>query len=106
MVKNHITLIGNIGTDPRVTNFENGSKITRFQLASDKIYRANNGKMKSDREWHNCFAFGSLARYLEKFAEKGKKVAIHGRLITRTYFAQDGKRRNITEVELKHIIGL
>lgn len=105
-IRNHVTLIGNIGTPAEITNFENGNKVARFNLATDKTYRANNGKTKSDTEWHRVFAWGNMAQFIESYAEKGKKVAIHGRLVNRTYLSQDGKKRNVTEVELRHIIGL
>ena len=47
-----------------------------------------------------------MAQFVEEYAEKGKKVAIHGRLVNRTYLNKEGKKRSITEVELRHIIGL
>lgn len=105
-LRNHITLIGNIGTPAEITNFENGNKVARFNLATNTTYRANNGKTKSDTEWHRIFAWGNMAQFIESYAEKGKKVAIHGRLVNRTYLSQDGKKRSVTEVELRHIIGL
>ena len=105
-IRNHITLVGNIGTNAEVTNFENGGKVARFNLATDKVYRSNNGKMKTDREWHRIFAWGNLAQFIESYGEKGKKVAIHGSLVNRTYLSKEGKKRNVTEVELKHIVGL
>lgn len=105
-LKNHITLIGNIGSDAKITTFENGSKVVRFDLATDKEFRANNGKLKKSTEWHKLFAWGNIAQFIESFGEKGKKVAIHGRLVTRTYFNREGVKRNITEVEVRHILGL
>jgi single-strand DNA-binding protein len=105
-IQNHITLIGNIGSNAEVTRFENGKKVARFSLATDKTFRANNGKIKNSTEWHRIFAWGNLANFIESYGEKGKKVAIHGRLVNRTYLNREGKKRNITEVELKHIVGL
>ncbi|MEN9442365.1 MAG: hypothetical protein RI922_1016 [Bacteroidota bacterium] len=105
-LRNHITLVGNIGTQAEITNFDNGNKVARFSIATDKTYRANNGKIKSDTEWHRVFAWGNMAQFIEQYAEKGKKVAIHGRLVNRTYLNQEGVKRSVTEVELRHIIGL
>ncbi len=105
-IRNHVTLIGNIASDKQITQFDNGSKIVRFNIATDKEYRANNGKIKNTTEWHKVFAWGNIAGFIEKFGEKGKKVAIHGRLITRSYFSPEGVQRTITEVEVKHILGL
>ena len=105
-IRNHVTLIGSIGTTTEVTNFENGSKVARFSIATDKSFRTNNGSMRVSKEWHRIFAWGNMAQFIEHYAEKGKKVAIHGRLVNRTYLNSDGKKRNITEVELCNIIGL
>lgn len=106
IIRNHITLIGNIGSQTEITNFDNGNKVARFSIATGKSFRANNGTTKSETEWHRIFAWGNMAQFVEEYAEKGKKVAIHGRLVNRTYLSQDGKKRNVTEVELRHIIGL
>lgn len=105
-IRNHVTLVGSIGTKTEVTNFENGSKIARFSISTDKAFRANNGSMRVSKEWHRIFAWGNLAQFIENYAEKGKKVAIHGRIVNRTYLNNDGRKRNITEVELRNIIGL
>lgn len=105
-IRNHVTLIGNMGTDAQITNFENGNKVVRFNLATDKEFRANNGKTKKETEWHRVFAWGNVAQFIEKFGEKGKKVAIHGRLVTRTYLNPDGVQRSVTEIEIRHILGL
>jgi single-strand DNA-binding protein len=105
-LRNHITLIGNIGTNTEITQFDNGAKVARFNLATDKTYRANNGKIKTSTEWHRVFAWGNMAQFIENYGEKGKKVAIHGRLVNRTYLNKEGKKRNVTEVEVRHIIGL
>jgi single-strand DNA-binding protein len=105
-LKNHVTLIGSIGTPTEITKFQNGNKVARFNLATDNDYRANNGKIKSSTEWHRIFAWGNMAQFLELYAEKGKKVAIHGRLVTRTYLNETGRKCCVTEVELRHIIGL
>ncbi|TNF46412.1 MAG: single-stranded DNA-binding protein [Bacteroidetes bacterium] len=105
-LRNHITLIGNMGSNPQITNFDNGNKVARFQLATDRSFRANDGKIKSSTEWHKVFAWGNIAGFIESYGEKGKKVAIHGRVVNRTYLNTEGKKRNVTEVEVQHIIGL
>lgn len=102
-VRNHITLIGNMGADAQITNFDNGSKVARFNLAT------NSYKDKSperETEWHRVFAWGDMAKFIENYGEKGKQLAIHGRLVNRTYLNKEGIQRKVTEVEVKHVIGL
>ncbi len=105
-LNNNVTLIGNIGSEAQVTQFENGSKVVRFNVATDKSYKGDNGKWKKETQWHRVFAWGNLANFLESFSQKGKKVAIHGRLVTRSYYSKSGKEQKITEVEVMHILGL
>lgn len=105
-VRNYVTLIGNIGTNAQITKFENGKSVARFSLATSKTQRKNDGNYKDTVEWHRVFAWGNLAEFIEKYAEKGKKVAIHGRLVNRTYLNTEGQKRNLTEVEVRQIIGL
>ena len=106
MLRNHITLIGNIGKNAQITNFENGKKIARFNLAINKNYKSNSGIVKSEVEWHKIFAWGNMANFIEEYAEKGKRVAVHGKLINRNYLDKNGSKKQITEIELKNIIGL
>ena len=101
-LKNDVTLIGNMGSRAQITNFDNGGKVARFQLATD--YYSKDGTKRA--EWHRVFAWGSIAQFIENYGAKGKELAIHGRLVNRTYTNKQGKPSKITEVEVKHVIGL
>jgi len=105
-IKNYVTLVGNIGSNTQITNFENGKSVARFSLATQKTTRKNDGNYTNLVEWHRIFAWGNMAQFIEKYGEKGKKVAIHGRLVNRSYLNPEGKKRNLTEVEVRQIIGL
>ena len=35
-IRNHVTLVGNMGSPARITNFDSGAKVARFQLATNK----------------------------------------------------------------------
>ena len=105
-IRNYVTLVGNIGSNTQITNFENGKSVARFSLATQKTTRKNDGNYTNLVEWHRIFAWGNMAQFIEKYGEKGKKVAIHGRLVNRTYLNSEGKQRNATEVEVRQIFGL
>jgi len=105
-IRNYVTLVGNIGSNTQITNFENGKSVARFSLATQKTTRKNDGNYTNLVEWHRIFAWGNMAHFIEKYGEKGKKVAIHGRLVNRSYLNPEGKKRNLTEVEVRQIIGL
>ena len=105
-IRNYVTLIGNIGSQTKITEFDNGQRVARFQLATPKSLRKNNGRYTATVEWHRLFAWGNMAQFIEKYGAKGKKVAIHGRMVQRTYLSHDGKQRSLKEVEVRQIIGL
>jgi len=105
-IRNYVTLVGNIGSNTQITNFENGKSVARFSLTTQKTTRKNDGNYTNLVEWHRIFAWGNMAQFIEKYGEKGKKVAIHGRLVNRSYLNPEGKKRNLTEVEVRQIIGL
>ena len=105
-LRNHITVIGKIGNQTNMVHFQNGKTITRFSLSSLKKQRNNQGKWVKTLQWHNLFAWNGLAEYIQEHAEKGKSVAVQGRLIERTYTNRSGVSKNTTEIEVKHIIGL
>ncbi|MEN9973796.1 MAG: hypothetical protein RIS20_2143 [Bacteroidota bacterium] len=105
-IRNYVTLIGNIGSQTEITEFDNGQRVARFQLATPKSLRKNNGRYIAAVEWHRLFAWGNMAQFIEKYGEIGKKVAIHGRMVQRTYLAKNGVKRILKEVEVRQIIGL
>jgi single-strand DNA-binding protein len=105
-LRNYVTLIGSIGSHTKITELDNGQRVARFQLATKKSLRKNNGHYTASVEWHRLFAWGNMAQFIEKYGEKGKKVAIHGRMVQRTYLTQNGKHRSMKEVEVRQIIGL
>ncbi|PWL32525.1 MAG: single-stranded DNA-binding protein [Fluviicola sp. XM-24bin1] len=102
-LKNHVTLIGSLSSKPEITNFENGRKVARFRVATNRYTMKDK---KARVEWHRVFAWGNMAQFMENHAKIGNELAIHGRLVHRTYLNKDGKERKITEVEVKHVIGL
>jgi single-strand DNA-binding protein len=105
-IRNFVTLVGNMGSDAKITEFDNGQRVARFQLSTQKSLRKNNGRYTAAVEWHRLFAWGNMAQFIEKYGAKGKKVAIHGRLVKRTYLTKDGVQRVLKEVEVRQIIGL
>lgn len=103
---NKIILIGNITRDPLVKNTENGKKISMFTLATNRYYKTSDWENKSEAEFHNCVAWGSLAERVEQFVSKGKLIYIEGRLKTRIIEKEGGEKIYKTEVVVGNIIFL
>ncbi|NND07545.1 MAG: single-stranded DNA-binding protein [Saprospiraceae bacterium] len=95
---NKVVLIGNLGRDPEVRHFENGSMVAKFSLATNENYRDKAGEWQTNTEWHDIVAWRSLAERAEKTLKKGSLVYVEGKLTHRKYQDKDGNDRYITEV--------
>ena len=71
---NKVILIGNITKDPMIKETENGKKMALFTIATNRYYKTSAGEEKSEAEFTNCIAWGSLAQRCETFLTKGKLV--------------------------------
>jgi single-strand DNA-binding protein len=95
---NKVILLGNLGKDPEVHNFENGGKKVSFSLATTEAYRNKEGQKVEQTEWHNIVVWrNGLAETAEKYLHKGDTVYVEGKLKTRDYEV-NGVKKYITEV--------
>ncbi len=98
---NKVTLIGRLGKDPEVRNFQNGGKVVNFSLATSERWKDRDGNQKEKTEWHNVAVFNEhYAGIAERFLRKGSLVYIEGKLQTRKWQDQSGNDRYSTEVVL------
>ncbi len=95
---NKVTLIGNLGRDPEVRHFENGSMVAKFPVATNESYRDKNGEWQTNTEWHDVVVWRGLAERAERSLKKGSLVYIEGKLTHRKYTDKDGIDRYVTEV--------
>jgi single-strand DNA-binding protein len=105
-LKNKVQLIGNLGGKPEVKNTENGKKLVRFSMATNEVYRNANGEKVTETQWHNLVAWGKVADIVEKYLDKGKEVAIEGKLINRSYTDKEGNKKYITEIQVNELLML
>ncbi len=96
-LRNKVQLIGNAGMEPEIKDV-NGSKLAKLSIATNETYTNKSGERVTDTQWHNIVAWGKTAELIERFVTKGKEMAIEGKLNTRSYEDQDGKKRYVTEI--------
>ena len=97
-LKNKVQLIGNLGNTPEIKDLESGSKLAKFTMATNEIYKNQKGEKVTETQWHNIIAWGKTAELVEQLLDKGKQVMIEGKLTSRSYDDKDGNKRYITEV--------
>jgi single-strand DNA-binding protein len=103
-LKNKVQLIGNLGKDPEILTLENGSKLAKFSIATSDSYKNAQGEKVEDTQWHNIVAWGKTAEIVENYLNKGKQVAIEGKLTHRSYETKEGEKRYITEVRCNELL--
>ena len=102
-IRNKVTLIGRTGKDVETFQFENGQKAT-VSLATSEYYTNSQGEKVETTEWHNLVAYGKIAEIMQKYGEKGKEIAIEGKITYRSYDDKDGQKRYLTEIKVDEIL--
>jgi len=103
-IVNRVQLIGRLGMDPEMKNFDNGSTLARLSLATDASYKDKSGKKVEETHWHNLVCWNKTAELAQRLLAKGKEVAIDGKLINRSYEDGEGNRRYLTEVRVDQFL--
>ncbi len=102
-LSNKVQLIGYLGMNPEVRSFGE-SKMARLSIATDSSYRNKQGQKVEQADWHTLVIWGKGAELAEKLLSKGRKVAIDGKLVSRSYENKEGKKNYITEVHVSEFL--
>lgn len=101
-LRNSVQLIGHLGKDPEVKEF-NDRKKASFSLATTDNYKNQKGEKVADTQWHNVVIWGKLAGVAEKYLKKGNEVAVEGKLVHRVFEA-NGEKRYVTEISVNDLL--
>lgn len=92
---NKVIMIGRIAADPELRTTQSGTAVAQYRLAVNRRKSAD-GQQVAD--FFPCVAWDKNAEFVAKYLSKGMKVGIVGTLQTRSYDAQDGSKRYVTEI--------
>lgn len=93
---NKIILIGNLTKDPELKTTTNDLSVVKFTLAIPRKFKNAQGEKETD--FLNVVAWRTLADNCGKYLKKGSKCSVVGTVQNRSYDAQDGTKRYITEI--------
>jgi single-strand DNA-binding protein len=96
---NKVLLTGRLTRDPELRALASGKSVTTFNVASHEY--AGGGKEKS--EFHTIVTWDKLAEVCGQYLGKGQQVAIEGRIQTRSWDDDAGKRHWKTEIVANHV---
>lgn len=103
---NKVMIIGHLGRDPEMRYTPSGRPVTTFSVATSRSWNTSEGERRSETEWFNVVAWGSLAEICKQYLNKGQQVYIEGRLQTRRWEDENGARRTSVEVVAKEMVML
>ncbi|MCA9875346.1 MAG: single-stranded DNA-binding protein [Ardenticatenaceae bacterium] len=103
---NKVLLIGQVEGLVDVRRMPNGRPVAAFTLAVPRTWTSAEGEYFEETEWFNIVAWGSLADVCEKWLTSESQVYLEGRLQTRSWEDNTGRKHFRTEVIAQEIITL
>ena len=94
---NRVVLVGRLTRDVEVRKTTNGLSVASFTVACDRRQRRDAQNQQS-ADFISCVAWRQTADFLGQYARKGALVGVEGRIQTRNYDGQDGRKVYVTEV--------
>lgn len=95
---NKVILLGRLGKDPDLRYTPSGAPVATFSLATNLVWKDQDGNQKELTEWHRIVAWRKLAEIASNYLKKGSLVYIEGRLQTRSWNDKNNVTRYTTEV--------
>jgi single-strand DNA-binding protein len=95
---NKVILVGRLGADPQLKYTPSGKANVNFNMATNAVWKDQDGNQQEKTDWHRISAWGKLAEVMGEWLKKGSYVYIEGRLQTRSYEDANGVKKYITEV--------
>lgn len=97
---NKCVLMGRLTRDPEI-RVNNDKSVARFTIAVDRRFKRDGDEQTAD--FINCVAFGKTAEFVEKYAHKGTKFVVEGRIQTGSYTNKDGVRVYTTDIVVEQL---
>lgn len=101
---NKVIMIGRISKDPKAYTTQGGVSQSTFSIAVNRRFKNKEGKNEAD--FFTVIAWRGTADFCNKYLQKGRLVSVEGTLQNRTYEAQDGSKRWVTEIIADSVEGL
>ncbi len=101
---NKVLLIGNVTRDVELRATTGGQPVCTFGLATNRVWRDQQGQRQSLPEFHNLVAWGRLAEFCEQYIKKGKPLYIEGYLKTRSWENEQKHKQYRTEIVLEDVV--
>ena len=94
---NQITIVGNVGSTPELSYSQKNVPFCRFSVAVNEQWKSD-GEKREKVTWFSVVAFNGLAETCANFVDRGKLVAVQGRVQTREYEDRAGTKHQVMQI--------
>ena len=96
---NRATLYGRLAHTPELKKMPNGNSVATMSLATNYVYKDQQGQKVEQTDWHNLVSFGKQAEVLAQYCEGGQQMLFEGRIVTRSWDDKTtGEKKYRTEI--------
>jgi len=98
MSVNKAILVGRLGADPEKLVTGSGKTVTKFNVATNEVWKDQSGQKQERTEWHKIVVWGAQAESCAQYLGKGSQIYLEGRIQTRQWDDKEGNKKYTTEV--------
>ena len=99
MYLNKAIVIGNLTRDPELRSLPSGVKVCTFSVATNRVWKDQNGSRQESTDYHNVVVFGRQAETVAQYMKKGSSILVEGRMQTRSWEDKNsGEKKYRTEI--------
>jgi single-strand DNA-binding protein len=96
---NRVVMTGNLTADPELRSLPSGASVCSLRIACNtRRKNASSGEWEDKPNYFNVTVWGAQGENAARYLRKGRPVAIDGRLEWREWEAQDGSKRQATDI--------
>jgi len=103
MYINKAFIYGNLTRDPETRALPNGTPVSSFSVATNRVYKDKAGAKQESVDYHNVVVFGRQAEIVQQYLRKGSPVFVEGRIQTRSWDDKEGKKQYRTEINAERV---
>lgn len=96
----NVSILGNLGRAPETRTTQDGTFVADFSIASNSVRNSPSGKIEKT-DWFRVTAFGNQARTLAKYAKKGTRMLVQGKLTCEPWLNREGVPQVSADVMLQ-----
>ena len=95
---NRVTLVGNVGDTPRISQKDGEPFVANFPLATSESWKDNEGNEVNRTEWHRIVVWNKAAAIVQDHVKKGDRLYIEGKISTNSWEDKEGNKHYSTEI--------